>query len=423
MVATRQLTPKKGDVLVLVGTTKGLFALRSNGARGRWERGGPHFPGQQVYAAALDSRAGTPRLFAGGGMPHWGPLYHWSDDFGRTWVKPEQNPVRFPEDTGESLVRIWQIQPGRASDPDTFYCGVEPSALFVSRDRGETWSLVRGLWNHPHREQWQPGGGGKCLHTILPDPVNARRLTVAMSTGGVYRSDDGGATWTPKNKGVRAEYLPDKHPEFGQCVHKVVHHPTNPARMFLQNHWGLYRTDDAGESWRDIAKGVPSDFGFCMAMHPHDPDTVYIVPIESDEFRATPEGRLRVYRTRNGGTSWEAMTRGLPQQNTLEMVLRDAMDVDPLNPAGVYFGTRNGVVWGSRDGGTSWSAIAMGLPPVLCVRADVVGGAVRRAPKGARGSASKAAAARPRPARGRSARAPAKRSRPSRVTTKRRRSR
>ena len=319
-------------------------------------------------------------------MEHWGPLFAWSDDLGKSWVTPELNPVRFPEDTGAALVRIWQIQQG--VEAGTLYAGVEPSALFRSRDGGETWSLVRGLWNHPHRERWTPGAGGQCLHTVLPDPANAKRVTIACSTGGVYRTDDGGTTWNARNKGVRAEFLPDKHPEFGQCVHKIAHHPSRPERMFLQNHWGLYRSDDAGDSWRDIAKGVPSDFGFCMAMHPHDPDTVYIVPLESDMFRCTPEGRLRVYRTRNAGGSWEALTNGLPQKDALETVLRDAMDVDILNPAGVYFGTRNGSVWGSANGGTRWAEVARGLPPVLCVRAVVVGEAEKPRPTRTAGARS-----------------------------------
>jgi len=237
--------------------------------------------------------------------------------------------------------------------------------------------LNHGLWEHPHRAQWQPGGGGLCMHTVIPDRSRAGRMFVAISTGGVYRTDDDGRTWHVKNKGVRAEYLPDKYPEFGQCVHKIVHNPAAPDRLFLQNHWGLYRSEDAGESWQDIANGVPSDFGFAMAIHPHSPETVYIVPIESDMFRCTPEGKLRVYRTRDGGRKWEALTRGLPQQDALETILRDGMSLDPLNPAGVYFGTRSGKVFGSPDGGASWSEIAAGLPPVLCVKAFVVGDASR----------------------------------------------
>jgi photosystem II stability/assembly factor-like uncharacterized protein len=234
--------------------------------------------------------------------------------------------------------------------------------------------------------------------------VNRRRITVAISTGGVYRSDDGGRTWQVRNRGVRAEFLPDKYPEFGQCVHKIVHHPSRPERLFLQNHWGLYRSEDGGDSWKDIANGVPSDFGFAMTMHPHDAETVFILPLESDMFRCTPEGKLRVYRTRNGGQSWEALTKGLPQRNALETVLRDGMDADPLNPAGVYFGTRSGAIYASSDGGASWQAIVTGLPPVTCVKATVVGDpsrvrvtkpAMARKAKGTAG----ARAGKPRPAR------------------------
>ena len=382
MVETRQLSVKNGDVLVLVGTTKGAFLFRSNAARKRWEIGGPHHPGHQVYAMALDQRAGRRRIWSPPGSEHWGYILSSSDDFGRSWTKPETSPIKFPEDTGASLKCVWQIKPGPRDQPDTLYAGVQPAALFESRDAGETWSLVRGLWNHPHREKWQPGGGGLCLHTIIPDPSGRPRVTVAISTGGVYRSDDSGQTWQARNQGVRAQFLPDPHPEFGQCVHKVVQHPSRPDRLFLQNHWGLYRSDDGGDSWQDIANGVPSDFGFAMAMHPHDADTVYILPLESDLFRCTPEGRLRVYRTRDAGASWEPLTQGLPQKDAFETVLRDAMDVDDLNPAGVYFGTRNGEVWGSADGGRSWSEVARDLPPVLCVRAEVVGGAERvRVPK------------------------------------------
>jgi hypothetical protein len=333
---------------------------------------GPYFPGSSVYGAAFDTRAGRKRIWAAPSSMHWGAELSWSDDFGKKWERPEVPLVRFPEKSGAVLKNIWQIAPGRASDPDSLYCGVEPSALFESRDAGKTWSLNPGLWGHPHREKWMPGGGGLCLHTILVDPSQDGRLTVAISTGGVYRSDDGGKSWQPRNRGVRAEYFPDPHPEFGQCVHKIVHHRSHPGRLFLQNHWGLYRSDDGGDTWKDVARGVPSDFGFCMGIHPRDPDTAYIVPLHSDGFRCTPDGRLRVYRTRDGGASWQPMTRGLPQKGALETVVRDALAVDVFDPAGIYFGTRSGKLYGSRDEGRSWTLLHEGLPPIVCVKAAAV---------------------------------------------------
>jgi photosystem II stability/assembly factor-like uncharacterized protein len=409
MVATRQLAVKEGDVLLLVGTMKGAFLFRSGTARARWEMGGPYFPGQAVYALAYDARDGRRRLWAGNTSEHWGPTLSSSDDFGRTWTTPDHAPVRFPEDTGAAVRRIWQIRPGRADEPGTIYCGVEPAALFESRDGGVTWSLVRGLYDHPHRPRWSPGGGGLALHTIVPDAARRERLFVAISAGGVYRTDDGGATWQARNVGVRVEFMPDKHPEFGQCVHKIAQHPARPERLFLQNHWGLYRSDDGGDSWKDIARGVPSDFGFPMIVHPHDPETAYIVPLESDQFRCTPDGKLRVYRTRDAGGSWEALTRGLPQSSALETVLRDALAADRLNPAGIYFGTRSGQLWGSPNGGASWMLAAGGLPPIVCVKAAVVG-EPRRARSGGATAATRGRSARARrpaakPVRGTRARA------------------
>jgi photosystem II stability/assembly factor-like uncharacterized protein len=373
MVTAAHAAVGKGDVVVLVGTMKGAFLYRSDADRTAWEVAGPWFPGIPVYSLAYDGRAGRRRLWAGSASWHWGPTLRSSDDFGATWADPESTPVRFPEGSGVDLKQIWQIAPGRDDEPDVLYCGVEPAALFESRDGGATWSVVRGLFDHPHRTLWQPGGGGLCLHTIVVDP-GAPRLLVAISTGGVYRSDDGGATWAPRNAGVRAQFLPEdsRYPEFGQCVHKVVAHPARPERLFLQNHWGLYRSDDHGDNWLDIANGVPSDFGFAMTQHPHDPDSVYIVPLESDEFRCTPEARLRIYRTRDAGASWQAATEGLPQQGAYETVLRDAMDADTCAPAGLYFGTRSGKLFASSDEGASWRALAEGLPAIVCVKAAVV---------------------------------------------------
>ncbi len=363
----------KQKALLLVGTMKGAFIYQSNGDREAWKVNGPYFEGTPVYAMAYDGREKRKRIWAAPFSPFWGGGLRSSDDFGKTWSeKPVEEKVKFPEKAGAALKNIWQITPGRDDEPDTIYCGVEPAALFVSRDAGESFSLVEGLWNNPHRERWQPGAGGLCLHTILPDPENKKRLRIAISAAGMYVTDDGGKTWRASNKGVRAEFLPDKYPEFGQCVHKVAQSKAKPDRMYLQNHWGLYRSDDRGESWKDIANGVPSDFGFACAIHPEDPDTAWIVPLKSDQFRVTPDAKLRVYRTTNGGKDWKPMTKGLPQKGAYETVVRDAMSADNFDPAGVYFGTRSGKVFASNDEGKSWQMVADGLPPVVCVKAAMV---------------------------------------------------
>ena len=400
MPATRSLNVRQGQVVLMVGTMKGLFLFASDPGRKKWAMGGPHLAGNPIYSLAHDGANGKHRLFASVDNTFFGTTLRWSDDLGKTWTDGTSGVIKFPEDTGTSLKRIWQLVPGGSNG--TMYAGVEPSALFVSHDRGESWDLVRGLFEHPHRPKWEPGNGGQCLHTVLPHPKDPNNIVVAMSTGGVYRTSDGGRSWQARNVGVRAQFMPEEHrfPEFGQCVHKVVRHPARPDTLFLQNHWGLYRSDDGGDSWKDIANGVPSDFGFCMAMHPHDPNTVYIVPLESDMYRCTPEGKMRVYRTMDGGKSWHALANGLPQKNAFETVLRDAMGVDALNPAGVYVGTRSGKVYASPDGGASWVQVADGLPPVVCVRAGVIGDPAKiRVPhaKGARTArkpAAKAAGAR-----------------------------
>jgi len=368
MVTRRSVAAKGGDVVLLVGTLKGAFFLRAPATRTAWAVEGPYLPGRAVYALAHDGREGRQRIWASAASMHWGAVLVSTDDWGRTWTEPPEANVKFPVESGLALKQIWQITPGRADEPDTLYCGVEPAALFRSTDGGKAWTVVRGLLDHPHRPRWTPGGGGLCLHTIVTDPVRADRMWVAISTGGVYRTDDGGRTWAARNVGIRAEFLPEKYPEFGQCVHKIVQPPRGKT-LFLQNHWGLYRSDDGGDSWQDVARGVPSDFGFAMAAHPHDPDTVYVLPLESDQFRCPPEGKLRVYRTRSGGRTWEPLSRGLPQQRVYETVLRDAMTTDALDPVGVYFGTRNGKLFASNDGGGSWRLTVDSLPPVVCVRA------------------------------------------------------
>jgi serine/threonine protein kinase len=363
---------KNGDVLLLLGTTKGAFLARSRSDRKHWDIAGPYFHGHSIYSLAYDGRNGRHRLWASTGSLLWGTYLRYSDDFGKTWTNPLEAPIKFPAESGVSLKNIWKIALGPPDRQDMLYCGAEPAALFESQDAGETWSLLRGLFDHPHRPRWMPGMGGLCLHTILPHPSQPGRVLVGISAGGVYRTDDGGATWQARNRGIRVTFMPERYPEFGQCVHKIVRHPDRPDRLFLQNHWGLYRSDDGADTWNDIAHGLPSDFGFAMATHPHDPDCVYIVPMESDEFRCTPEGRLRVYRTRNAGASWEPLTRGLPQERAYETVLRDGMVTDSLDPVGIYFGTRSGKLYASRNAGRTWQAVVNGLPQIVCVVSAVI---------------------------------------------------
>lgn len=356
------------QIALALGTTKGTFVLRGGGGQG-WAVTGPGMPGQAVDVVAWETDAATLRLLAGGHSAHWGPSIVWSDDLGVSWREPAEPRLRFPRDSAETLRRVWQIR--RAGE--RLYVGVEPAALFVSSGPDAPFELVRGLWDHPHRPQWQPGGGGLCLHTVLVHPDDAQRLLVAISTGGVYRSDDGGETWRAHNHGIATPFLPvDEPPEFGQCVHKVDRHPSRPDVLFLQHHWGVYRSDDGGGSWSSIGRSLPSDFGFPIVVHPQEPDTVYVVPLTSDEYRCTPDGRLRVYRSRDGGATWAALSDGLPQQDAHVAVLRDAFAPDDGDPAGLYFGTRTGDVYASFDGGDSWTALARDLPPVLCVRATVL---------------------------------------------------
>jgi serine/threonine protein kinase len=392
---------KNGDVLLLLGTTKGAFLVRSKRDRKHWDVAGPYFHGQAVYSLAYDNRNGRHRFWVSTSSPIWGTYLRLSDDFGKTWTNPLEAKIKFPRESGLSLKNIWKISLGPPEMPDKLYCGVEPAALFESQDAGESWSLVRGLFDHPHRPRWMPGQGGLCLHTILLHPKDAGRMHVGISAAGVYRTDDGGQTWHARNHGIRVTFMPERFPEFGQCVHKIVRHQERPDRLFLQNHWGVYRSDDGGDSWNDIAHGLPSDFGFAMTTHPHDPDCVYIVPMESDEFRCTPEGRLRVYRTRDAGASWEPLTRGLPQQGAFETVLRDGMVSDSLDPVGIYFGTRSGKLYASRDAGKSWRVLLDGLPQIVCVACAIVAELAvpsacrptenrrRASPKSAKGAATK----------------------------------
>ena len=358
------------ETLVLVGTAKGLFSLRSADGRGHFELDGPGLAGEEVYATCIDVRRSPPMLLAGSVSMHWGPVVRRSDDLGGSWTEQEQAALAFPSDTGAALARIWQLAPGGAGQPEVVYAGVEPAALFRSDDGGRSFALVRGLWDHPHREQWQPGGGGLCLHTVLVHPGDPDRLLVAISAAGVYLSDDAGGTWRASNAGIVAPFLPGAPiPEFGQCVHKVARDAVDPERLYLQHHDGIYRSDDGGGSWVPMQSIGGVDFGFPVVAHPTRGDTAYLLPLEGAEYRCTPGGRCTVWRTSDAGRSWVALTTGLPQENAHLTILRDAFCTDGDEPAGLYFGTRSGEVYGSGDDGDTWRLLAAHLPPVLSVRA------------------------------------------------------
>jgi photosystem II stability/assembly factor-like uncharacterized protein len=360
-------------VLLAVGTQKGLFLGRREKG-GDWGFTGPHFPMQAVYSVAIDTREPVPRLLAGADSPHWGPSVFRSDDLGSTWHEPARPAVRFPEDTGASLERVWQLHPAGPAAPGVVFAGTQPGALFRSEDGGETFAFVRGLWEHPQRAQWNAGFGGQAVHTVVTHPSDPHLVTVAVSTGGVYRSKDGGASWAPSNKGVQATFLPEeqRYPEFGQCVHKIAQDAVDPDRLYLQNHGGVYRSDDGGASWNSIAEGLPADFGFAVATHKHRGDVAYVFPVTADAYRMPPDHRCRVYRTEDAGAHWTELSQGLPDAPSYGVVLRDAMWTDDTRPGGVYFGNRNGEVYASADQGDTWELAASHLPDVLCVRAAVV---------------------------------------------------
>ncbi len=359
------------QLLLMVGTMKGLF-LFTGPDREHLTVTGPHLPGRAVYSAVYDGRNGRSRILASASSMHWGASLVTSDDLGATWDEPEVPVVAFPEDTGAALANIWQLELGHESEPDVVYAGVEPAALFRSTDAGKSFELVRGLWDHPHRSQWQPGGGGLCLHTVLPHPDDPAKMAIAVSAAGFYRTEDAGSTWTASNRGIKAPFLPDPDTEFGQCVHKVARDPGNPDRLFLQHHWGIYRSDDGGASWQDVGNGVPSDFGFPMVTHPRRADTAYCIPLESDMVRLTPDAQIRVYRTTDAGGSWSPLGVGLPTTDAHATILRDGFAADSLDPAGLWFGTRGGQLYGSADEGSTWREVAPLLPPVTCVKTAVL---------------------------------------------------
>jgi photosystem II stability/assembly factor-like uncharacterized protein len=350
-------------VTLLVGTKRGLFVARSDADRQRWELSPPRLAGREVYHAIFDPRDGS--AWAATDHAVWGAHIHRSDDGGARWAVLEAAPAHADE---RGLEAIWFLTPGHARAPGTFYAGIEPAGLFVSRDRGVSWQPVDGLNRHPTSATWQPAGGALALHSILvgPDP---NRLFCALSAGGVYRSDDGGDSWTPVNRGVRAEFLPRRVSETGQCVHKLLRHPLRPDRLYQQNHCGVYRSDDAGDVWTEITRDLPSDFGYALALDPHDPDTLFVVPEASSHMRTTVDGRLRVYRSSDAGGTWTALTRGLPQQHAYVSILREGLAADDLSPCGLYLGTSSGHLFASSDRGDSWTLVAGFLPRILTVSA------------------------------------------------------
>jgi hypothetical protein len=352
--------------LLAIGTRKGLWLARSEDDRRTWTVDGPHLLAQEIAAVSVDIRRDRPRLLAGILWGHWGPSVMWSDDLGQSWQETESGAIRFPEDAGAALGRVWQLRPDTADRPDVVWAGCEPHSLWRSTDGGCSFSLVRGLWDHPHRPTWEPGAGGGAVHTVLPDPASDR-VTVAMSTGGVYVSDDGATGWTPHNRGISAVFLPEP-PEYGQCVHKVAVDAGDPRRMYAQNHFGVFRTDDGGGQWTSIADGLPADFGFPIVASPTAPGTAWVVPLVADMQRVPPKGALRVHRTRDAGQTWTESQAGLPD-DAWTAVVRDAFCADDHEPTGLYVGTRDGCVYASADEGDTWDLVVDHLPDVLVVRA------------------------------------------------------
>lgn len=374
METSERITPQAGDVIVLVGTVKGAFLFHGDRTRREFRIAGPWFKGQGVYATAWLPDRRAPRILIANRSEHWGAVVSWSDDFGTSWHEPAEGNITFPAPSGLSLNAVWALEAAPLAGPEVVFAGADPAALFRSDDRAESFRPVDSLLNHPERPYWVPGFGGLCLHTILPDPHDADRMIVGISAAGVYRSDDGGKSWTRRNQGVRLDAAGPAHaPHFRpQCAHKLGYDAQNPARVYLQNHPGVYRSDDGGDSWIDIADGLPSQFGFPLVVHPRRADTAYLIPLESDHFRAPIEGAIKVWRTRDAGASWQPLGRGLPQHHAYFSVLRDAFASDSLEPAGLYFGTRGGQLFASADEGESWRSLADWLPAVLCVRAAIV---------------------------------------------------
>ena len=367
-------------VRVLVGTRKGAFVLTSDGKRAHWEVSGPHWGGWEVYHLK-GSPVDPNRLYASQSSGWFGQLVQRSDDGGKTW-EAVGNKLAYEGATGTHLwydgtprpwefTRVWHLEPS-LTDPDTVYAGVQDAALFRSTDAGQSWQELPGLRQHRSAGQWQPGAGGLCLHTILLDRAHPGRMFVAISAAGTFRSDDAGQTWRPINKGLRSEQIPDPTAEVGHCVHRIAMHPSRPRTLFMQKHWDVMRSDNAGDQWTRVSGNLPTDFGFVIDVHAHEPETIYVVPIKSDSEHFPLDGQLRVFRSRTGGNDWEPLTSGLPQKDCYVNVLRDAMSVDALDPCGVYFGTTGGQVYGSADGGDHWQAIVHDLPAVVSVEVQTI---------------------------------------------------
>jgi photosystem II stability/assembly factor-like uncharacterized protein len=384
-------------VRVLVGTRKGAFILTADGQRQQWDISGPHFAGWEMYHLK-GSPVEPNRLYASQTSGWFGQIIQRSDDGGKTWNPPGSKPDELmgpdgmPKAESNKFVyegeigthkwydgtqhpwefkRIWHLEPS-LTDPNTVYAGAEDAALFKTVDGGATWQELPGL-RRAKGHLWQPGAGGMAVHTIILDPKNANRIFIAISAAGAFRTDDGGKTWRPINRGLKSQFeLPDPDAEVGHCVHRIALHPSRPDVLFMQKHWDVMRTNDAGESWHEVSGNLPSDFGFPIEVHAHEPETIYVVPIKSDSEHFPPDGKLRVYRSRTGGNEWEALTNGLPQRDCYVNVLRDAMSADALDPCGVYFGTTGGQVYASADGGDSWNPIVRDLPAVLSVEVQTL---------------------------------------------------
>ena len=367
-------------VRVLVGTRKGAFILTSDGKRKSWDVSGPHFAGWEIYHVK-GSPADPNRLYASQCSGWFGQQVQRSNDGGKSW-EPVENKFTYEGVPGTHLwydgtphpwefKRVWHFEPS-LDDPDTVYAGVEDAAIFKTTDGGKSWNELPGLRGHGSGSKWQPGAGGMCLHTILLDPTNAKRMYIAISAAGAFRTDDAGATWKPINHGLRSEYIPDPNADVGHCVHRIAMHRSRPNTLYMQKHWDVMRTDDAGDAWHEVSGNLPTDFGFVIDVNTNEPETIYVVPIKSDSEHYVHDGKLRVYRSRTGGNEWEPLTKGLPQENCYVNVLRDAMSVDALDPCGVYFGTTGGQVYASPDSGDSWNPIVRDLPAVLSVEVQTL---------------------------------------------------